>query len=86
MTSGHLHVLLIKVIITVQVTMSVCPCTNHQTTTVQVPTFIGSNYFCDTRSEQEREYAILYHEDPGGIMLGVGVLAPAVPLITLHGS
>ena len=42
----------------------VCPCTNHQTTTVQVPNFVGSNYFCDTGSEQRREYAILYHEDP----------------------
>ena len=45
-------------------TIFVCHCTNHQTTTVQVPNFVGNNYFCDTGSEQEREFAPLYHEDP----------------------
>ena len=28
----------------------VCPCTNHQTSTVQIPNFVGNNYFCDTGS------------------------------------
>ena len=42
----------------------VCPCTNHQTTTVQVPNFVGSNYFCDTGSHERFEFSRLYHEDP----------------------
>ena len=44
--------------------VSFCPCTNNQTTTVQVPTFIDNNYFCDTGSEPFREHSRLYHEDP----------------------
>ena len=42
----------------------VCPCTNHQTATVQVPTFIGNNYFCDTGSQEQYESNRFYHEDP----------------------
>ena len=45
-------------------TIFVCPCTNHQTSTVQVPNFVGSNYFCDTGAQQSNEWGRLYHEDP----------------------
>ena len=42
----------------------ICPCTINKTTTVQVPTFIGSDYFCDTGSQVHGEMSRLYHEDP----------------------
>ena len=44
--------------------LSVCPCTNNRTTTVQVPTFIDNNYFCDTGSRERFKWSRLYHEDP----------------------
>ena len=31
---------------------------------VKVPNFVGSNYFCDTGSELVREYSRFHHEDP----------------------
>ena len=45
-------------------TTFVCHCTNNQTTTVQVPNFVGSNYFCDTGAQEHRDHSRLYHEDP----------------------
>ena len=42
----------------------VCPCTNSLASSLQVPNFVGSNYFCDTGSEPVRELSQLYHEDP----------------------
>ena len=44
--------------------LSVCPCTNNQTTTVQVPNFVGSNYFCATGAQERNRWSRLYHEDP----------------------
>ena len=45
-------------------TTSVCPCTNSLASGLQVPNFVGNNYFCDTGSEPIREYTRLFHEDP----------------------
>ena len=33
-----------------------------RTSSVKVPSFVGSNYFCDTGSQEHSEFSCLYHE------------------------
>ena len=41
-----------------------CPCTNiHNTVTIPIPPFVGSDYFCDTASETTVKYKF-YPDDP----------------------
>ena len=41
-----------------------CPCTNiHDTTTAVIPSYVGSDYFCDTASVHHYQYKF-YPDDP----------------------
>ena len=43
---------------------SVCPCTNtHNSQTIPIPPYVGSDYFCDTASESRYQH-IFYPNDP----------------------
>ena len=43
---------------------SLCPCTNiHNTATIPIPSYVGSDYFCDTGSENHFRH-IFYPNDP----------------------
>ena len=43
---------------------SLCPCTNiHNTATIPIPSYVGSDYFCDTGSENHFQH-IFYPNDP----------------------
>ena len=43
---------------------SLCPCTNvHSNVNVPIPSFVGSDYFCDTASSQHYEFRF-YPDDP----------------------
>ena len=43
---------------------TLCPCTNiHNTVTIPIPPYVGSDYFCDTASESHYQY-IFYPNDP----------------------
>ena len=42
----------------------ICPCTNiHNTASIPIPLYVGSDYFCDTASENHFEFT-LYSNDP----------------------
>ena len=44
---------------------SLCPCTNiHNTATIPIPSYVGSDYFCDTGSENRFQYGKFYSNDP----------------------
>ena len=43
---------------------NICPCTNiHNTVTIPIPPYVGSDYFCDTGSESRYQH-IFYPDDP----------------------
>ena len=43
---------------------SLCPCTNiHNTVTIPIPPYVGSDYFCDTASEGRYQH-VFYPNDP----------------------
>ena len=45
-------------------THNICPCTNiHNPVTIPIPPYVGSDYFCDTGSENTYQY-IFYPDDP----------------------
>ena len=44
---------------------SLCPCTNiHNTATIPIPSYVGSDYFCDTGSENHFQPGKFYSNDP----------------------
>ena len=50
--------------VTTSFPQSLCPCTNiHNHRTIPIPPYVGSDYFCDTASEQHFEFKF-YPDDP----------------------
>ena len=43
---------------------SICPCTHRSGSTIRVPSFVGSSYFCDTGSRNRFSYGKIYRDNP----------------------
>ncbi len=41
-----------------------CPCTHELGSSVNIRSFVGDDYLCDTGSRGRSDYGRLYHEDP----------------------